>query len=368
MRGYTFLDNGKKLTADIYMSPSLLTEFLPFIRNIIYTRPEIEDFESRLSTLSTEIDGYISHANINSNNDPLPAWQAINIFEFYYEIFHCLSNLNRYEEALVAIKNVLFYYNLIEQYEERNDSALYSCIIGDGPFPYDNLDYFLNNDLRHTLLSLGRLNEAILSYRPLYNRKLKYVEQNCIWPGYKMEGLDEIEQHIETYAFVHEYCYWIENYCELLSLAQQDKKAIQLLNRALGAIKNLTIIRTEDVNSFYEQLDFRMKVILKGCSKISDDAGIILPVSDMRFLTIDKIRDKLIKALKSFHIDVVSFESIREKSHTRFRLHLKPGQDNDIIRKLRCDIAASLGLKSIDVNITHEYAELAIPNLQIFSY
>ena len=254
MRGYMFLDNGKKLTADIYMSPSLLTEFLPLIINIFWTRPEIEEFESRLSTLSTEIDGYISNANHNSHNEPLPAWQAINIFELFYEKFHCLSSLNRYEEALAAIKDALFYFNLIEQFEDRNDCTLYTCIIGNCPFPYDNLEYFLYAELSHTLLMLGRLNEAIMSYRSLYERKLKYIEINRIWPGYNFDGIGETEQYSETVAYVAEYCRWVEHYCDLLSIAMNKDQAIKQMTRAIDAVKSLTILKYEDSMFYLEQL------------------------------------------------------------------------------------------------------------------
>ena len=78
------------------------------------------------------------------------------------------------------------------------------------------------------------------------------------------------------------------------------------------------------------------------------------------------IQGKLVKVLRNYQIEVKSIDPIREESFTRFRLHLMPGQDNGIIQKLRCDIATSLGLKRIDVNITQEYAELVIPNSIIY--
>lgn len=259
IRGYMFLDNGKKLTADIFMSPSQLTDFLPFLMNIVYTRTEMEEFESRLSSLSTEIDGYISHANHNSHNEPLPAWKAINIFELFYEKFKCLSSLNRYEEALAAIKDALFYYNLIEQFEEKNNCTLYSCILGDCLFPYDTLEYFLYAELSHTLLMLGRLNEAIMSYRSLYERKLKYIENNRIWPGYNFDGIGETEQYSETVAYVAEYCHWVEHYCDLLSIAMNKDQAIKQMTRAIDAVKSLTILKYEDSMFYLEQLKCSME-------------------------------------------------------------------------------------------------------------
>lgn len=259
MRGYINYGDGKRLGADIFMSPSQLTDFLPFLMNIVYTRTEMEEFESKLSSLSTEIDGYISHANHNSHNEPLPAWQAINIFELFYEKFKCLSSLNRYEEALAAIKDALFYYNLIEQFEEKNNCTLYSCILGDCLFPYDTLEYFLYADLSHTLLMLGRLNEAIMSYRLLYERKLKYIENNRIWPGYNFDGIGETEQYSETVAYVAEYCRWVEHYCDLLSIAMNKDQAIKQMTRAIDAVKSLTILKYEDSMFYLEQLKCSME-------------------------------------------------------------------------------------------------------------
>lgn len=80
----------------------------------------------------------------------------------------------------------------------------------------------------------------------------------------------------------------------------------------------------------------------------------------------DYIQGKLVKALRNYQIEVKSNDTIREESFTKFRLNLIPGRDNGIIQKLRCDIATSLGLKRIDVNITQEYAELVISNSIIY--
>lgn len=74
----------------------------------------------------------------------------------------------------------------------------------------------------------------------------------------------------------------------------------------------------------------------------------------------------MIRLLKNYQIEVESIDSVREDSITRFRLRLKPDQNHDIIRKLKCDIATSLGLKRVDVNITQDYAELVIPNSIVY--
>lgn len=78
------------------------------------------------------------------------------------------------------------------------------------------------------------------------------------------------------------------------------------------------------------------------------------------------IQSRLIRLLKNYQIEVESIDSVREDSITRFRLRLKPDQNHDIIRKLKCDIATSLGLKRVDVNITQDYAELVIPNSIVY--
>ena len=94
----------------------------------------------------------------------------------------------------------------------------------------------------------------------------------------------------------------------------------------------------------------------------------IASISDIsnQLKSCNHIQGKLVNVLRNYQIEVKSIDSVKEESLTRFRLHLMPGQDNDIIRKMRCDIAISLGLKRIDVNITQEYAELVIPNSLVY--
>ncbi len=79
-----------------------------------------------------------------------------------------------------------------------------------------------------------------------------------------------------------------------------------------------------------------------------------------------EIQSRLNRLLRNYQIEVESIDSIREDSITRFRLHLAPEQNHDIIRKLKCDIATSLGLRRVDVNITQDYAELVIPNSIVY--
>lgn len=243
------------------MSPSQLTEFLSYIFYSICNRTDMDELESRLSKLPAEIDRYISNINQNPQNEPLSAEQAIKIFELYYEKYSWLSRLNWHEEALDAVKDALLYFNVIGQFEERNDCTLYTCIIGNGPFPYDTIEYYLYADLSHTLLMLGRLNESIMFYHSLYDRKLKYIEQNCIWPGFNFDGLDETERYAETVAYIAEYCRWVEEYCRLLSLARQGNKANQLLDQAIRTMKNITILKKEDSFFYLEQLEYCKKEI-----------------------------------------------------------------------------------------------------------
>lgn len=84
--------------------------------------------------------------------------------------------------------------------------------------------------------------------------------------------------------------------------------------------------------------------------------------SNLENQSVDQFLSRLTRILENYLIELESVDVIKEETVTKYRVHVKSGHNNDIIRKLRYDIASGLGLKSIKVIITPDYAELDISN------
>ena len=71
-------------------------------------------------------------------------------------------------------------------------------------------------------------------------------------------------------------------------------------------------------------------------------------------------KENLSKALNNYSLQVADIEEISESSGNAYRVKLASGQNYKALQRLKKDIALSLNVKNIEVEIAPEYAVLKI--------
>ena len=71
-------------------------------------------------------------------------------------------------------------------------------------------------------------------------------------------------------------------------------------------------------------------------------------------------KENLTRVLNNFSLQVNDIAEMPESSGTTYRIQLAPGQNYKALQHLKKDIALSLNVKNIEVEIAPEYAVLKI--------
>lgn len=74
-----------------------------------------------------------------------------------------------------------------------------------------------------------------------------------------------------------------------------------------------------------------------------------------------KTQEILTKALNNFGFNVISINEVEGKEGTEFRIQLVPEQDPKLLQTLKKDIAITLNVKSLDVEVLPDFAIVKIP-------